>query len=365
MEITAAVLSAPRSPVALESLRLEAPRAGEVLLRYTASGVCHSDLHVVDGDWARPMPMALGHEGAGVVEAVGDGVTSVRPGDHVVLTWAYPCGTCALCLRGRTWLCESSSAGRHVLADGTSRLRRASGEPVYQYLAIATMSTAAVVPAAACVPVPAAVPPEVAALIGCGVATGYGAVVNTAAVRPGEVVCVVGCGGVGLSAVMAARLAGAARVIAVDASRPSLDLAAAVGATDVVSAEGDWPAAVRRLAPGGVDTALDCIGVPAVVAGLFATLVPGGTVVLVGMSAQGVTVPLDGYRVPDRGYRVLGSSYGSCVAAVDFPAIAAGFLGGRLPLDLLVTRRIGLDGIDAAFESMRRREGGRTVVVPG
>jgi S-(hydroxymethyl)glutathione dehydrogenase/alcohol dehydrogenase len=363
MEITAAVLSAPRTPVVLETLHLAEPGPGEVLLRYTASGVCHSDLHVVDGDWARPMPIALGHEGAAAVESVGAGVSSVGPGDHVVLTWAYPCGVCSLCLRGRTWLCESSSAGRHVLADGTSRIRRPSGEEVYQYLAIATMSTAAVVPAAACVPIPAAVPPEVAALIGCGVATGYGAVVNTAAVRPGEIVCVVGCGGVGLSAVMAARLAGASRVIAVDASPASLALAESVGATELVPADDGWPAAVRALVPDGVDSGFDCIGVPAVATGLLETLVPGGTLVLVGMTAQGVTVPLDGYRVPDRGYRVLGSSYGSCVAAVDFPAIAELYLGGRLPLDRLVTRRIGLDGIEAAFQAMRRREGGRTVVV--
>jgi S-(hydroxymethyl)glutathione dehydrogenase/alcohol dehydrogenase len=248
-----------------------------------------------------------------------------------------------------------------VLADGTRRLRRDSGEEVYQYLAIGTMSTAAVVPAAACVPVPAAVEPEVAALIGCGVATGYGAVVNTAGVRPGEAVCVVGCGGVGLSAVMAARLAGAYPVIAVDASDASLALAAEVGATHTFRADGDWPAEVRALA--AVDTALDCIGVPDVATGLLRTLVPGGTLVLVGMTAQGVTVPLDGYRVPDRGYRILGSSYGSCVAAVDFPAIAELYLAGRLPLDRLVTRRVGLDGVAGAFDAMRRRAGGRTVVL--
>jgi S-(hydroxymethyl)glutathione dehydrogenase/alcohol dehydrogenase len=361
MRTTALVLSAPRIGPKVEKLDLAEPRPGEVLLSYTASGVCHSDLHVVDGDWARPTPVALGHEGAAVVQAVGDGVAGLAPGDHLVLTWAYPCGTCTVCRRGRTWLCESSSAGRHVLADGTRRLRRDTGEEVYQYLAIGTMATDAVVPAAACVPVPAAVPPEVAALIGCGVATGYGAVVNTAAVRPGEAVCVVGCGGVGCSAVMAAALAGAYPVIAVDSSDASLALAAGVGATHTVRADGDWPAAVRAIA--AIDTGFDCIGVPAVATGLLETLVPGGTLTLVGMTAQGVTLPVDTYRVPDRGYRILGSSYGSCVAAVDFPAIAELYLAGRLPLDALVTRRVGLDGVAGAFEAMRRREGGRTVVV--
>jgi S-(hydroxymethyl)glutathione dehydrogenase/alcohol dehydrogenase len=362
MRIRAAVLSAPRTPLAVEEVELAAPGAGEVLVRYRASGVCHSDLHVVDGDWARPMPVVAGHEGAGVVEAVGPGVEHVRPGDHTVLTWVYPCGSCALCARGRSWLCERSSAGRHVLADGTTRVSRPDGTPLYQYLAVGSLAEAAVVPAAACVPVPAELPFDVAALIGCGVATGVGAVVNTARVPAGSAVCVVGCGGVGLSTVMGAALAGADPIVAVDLSPASLALAAEVGATHLVDAEGGWATEVRKLT-GGVEYGFDCIGAPAVVGSLLVTLLPGGTVVLVGMTAQGVSVPIDGYRVPDRGYSLLGSSYGSCVAAVDFPRLARLHLAGRLPLDRLVTRRIVLDGVNDALESMRRREGGRSVVM--
>jgi len=358
----AVVLPAFHAALELEERPVPAPSDGQVLVKVLACGVCHSDLHVVDGDWARPMPMILGHEGAGVVEATGPGVDRVRPGDLVTLCWAYPCGSCRICARGRTWLCESSSAGRHVLPDGTMRARRADGTGLRQYLAVGTMAEAAVVPAAACVPLPTGVPAEVAALIGCGVATGVGAVLHTAGVPAGAPVCVVGCGGVGLSAVMGAALTGAYPVVAVDLAEPALALAARVGATHVVSGA-DWPARVRELT-GGVEYGFDCVGSARVVGGLFESLAPGGTVVLVGMTAQGATVPVDGYRFPDRGYRLLGSSYGSSVAAVDFPRIADLYLAGKLPLDALVTRRTGLDGVNDALDALRNRAGGRTVIVP-
>jgi Zn-dependent alcohol dehydrogenase len=358
MQIRAAVLSAAHAPLAVETVELDAPGPGEVLVRYRASGVCHSDLHVVDGDWARPVPAVAGHEGAGIVEAVGAGVTHVKPGDHTVLTWLYPCGTCPLCLRGKSWLCQGTTAGRHVLADGTTRVRRADGTPLYQYLAIGTLAEAAVVPAAACVPVPAALPFDVAALIGCGVATGIGAVVNTARVTPGTAVAVVGCGGVGLSTVMGAVLAGADPIVAVDLSPAGLALAAEVGATHTVLAEPGWEKSLT-----GIEYGFDCIGSADVVRALTNTLLPGGSVVLVGMTAQGVDVHADGYEFPNSGFSLIGSAYGSCVAAVDFPRIARLHLAGRLPLDKLVTRRIGLDQVNDALDSMRRREGGRSVVM--
>jgi S-(hydroxymethyl)glutathione dehydrogenase/alcohol dehydrogenase len=210
--------------------------------------------------------------------------------------------------------------------------------------------------------VPKELPFDVGALIGCGVATGVGAVTNTARVEPGSAVAVVGCGGVGLSAVMGAALAGADPIVAVDLSPASLDLAAGLGATHTVAATGDWAGEVRALT-GGVEYGFDCIGAPDVVRALTDALLPGGTIVLVGMTAQGVTVPVDGYRFPDRGFALLGSAYGSCVAAVDFPRIARLHLAGRLPLERLVTRRIGLDDVNDALDAMRRREGGRSVVV--
>ncbi len=358
MQIRAAVIAEAHAPVAIETVEVGEPGPGEVLVRYKASGVCHSDLHVVDGDWERPMPVVAGHEGAGIVEAVGAGVTNVKPGDHTVLTWLYPCGTCVMCTRGQSWLCQGSSAGRHVLADGTTRVRRLDGSPLYQYLAIGTLAEVAVVPAAACVPVPKELPFDVAALIGCGVATGIGAVVNTARVTPGTAVAVVGCGGVGLSTIMGAALAGADPIIAVDLSPASLALAKEAGATHTVLAEPGWEKDVN-----GIEYAFDCIGSAAVVRTLTSTLLPGGSVVLVGMTAQGVEVPADGYEFPNSGFSLLGSAYGSCVAAVDFPRIARLHLAGKLPLDKLVTRRIGLDQVNEALESMRRREGGRSVVV--
>lgn len=360
MNIRGLVLDRPGAPLAVESLVLAEPRPGEVLVRYTASGVCRSDLHVVDGDWARPTPVVLGHEGAGVVEAVGEGVTHVVPGDSVVLSWLAPCGTCRACALDRSWLCTGSPAGTHLQADGMSRVTRTDGTSVQQYLSIGTMSEAAVVPASAAVVVPSEVPPEVAALIGCGVSTGYGAVARTASVQPAERVVVVGCGGVGLAAVMAARLRGASEVVAVDRVAAKLEVAAAVGATRVVPAVDGWAATLAA----DFDVALDCIGAPDVVRDLLTLLVPGGRLVLVGMTAQGATLPIDGYVVPDRGLSVLGCCYGSTVAAVDFPAIAAAYLAGELRLDVLVDRRIALHEVGDALDAMRRGDGLRAVVDP-
>jgi len=362
MQTLAAVISEPRTPLTIETVELDAPRTGEALVRYRASGVCHSDLHVVDGDWPRPMPVIAGHEGAGVIETVGPGVEHLSPGDHTVLTWAYPCWGCGLCASGKSWLCQNSTAGKHVLADGTTRARLPDGSPLYQYLAIGTLAEAAVVPAAACVAVPAELPFDVGALIGCGVATGVGAVVNTAQVRPGNAVCIVGCGGVGLSAVMGAVLAGAHPVVTVDVAPASLELATEFGARSTVLAEGDWAAEVNRLTR-GVQYAFDCVGQPGVVRALAGTLRPGGAVVMVGMTAEGVEVPVDGYGMPDRGFSVLGSRYGSCVAAVDFPRLAELYLAGRLPLERLISRRFELTQVNDAMAAMREREGGRSVVL--
>ena len=220
--VRAAVFDGPRA-VSIEELSLEAPRREEVLVRLGASGVCHSDLHVVDGEWPRPTPVVMGHEGAGVVEAVGEGVRDVAPGDHVVLSWFYSCRRCRHCVEGRAWACTGTQAGRCVLDDGTTRFRRPSGEDVYTYLAVGSMAERSVVPEAAAIPVPRELPLDVAALIGCAVTTGVGAVVNTARVPAGSSVVVLGCGGVGLSVVMGAALAGASPIVAVDLSEREAD----------------------------------------------------------------------------------------------------------------------------------------------
>ena len=357
--VRAAVFDGPGS-VSVEELELEAPRAHEVRVRMRASGVCHSDLHVVDGEWPRPTPVVMGHEGAGVVEAVGEGVRGVEVGDHVVLSWFYACGRCSHCLAGRAWACSGTKAGQCVMDDGTTRFRRpGSGEDVYTYLAVGSMAERSVVPETAAIPIPREVPMEVAALIGCAVTTGVGAVVNTARVEAGASVVVIGCGGVGLSIVMGAALAGAHPILAVDLSEEKLALAREVGATETV----DSVEAAAELLPGGADYAFEAIGLVPTVEAMPGLLRSGGVGVLVGLSAYGERASFEVYSFVDSGKTLVGSIYGGAVPALDFPRIARLYLAGKLPLDRLVSHRIGLDDVDEAFAAMRRRERARSVVV--
>jgi Zn-dependent alcohol dehydrogenase len=361
--VRAAILNTARSPLVIETLTLDEPGPREVRVRYGASGVCHSDLHVIDGDWTVLLPLVLGHEGAGVIDAVGAGVDHVHVGDTVVVTWHYPCGSCRQCANGRDWLCSRSRSDQNLLDDGTHRLHRADGEAVFQYLSVGTFAEQAVIPASAAVPIPAGVPFDVACLIGCCVTTGVGAVVNTADVEPGASVCVIGCGGVGLSCVMGAALAGAAPIIAVDLEPAKLDQAGVLGATHLVRGGDDLARRVRAIVPGGVDYAFEAIGIPAVGETLPRLVTAGGTAVLVGMSAEHETLAVNAYVFPARGLALLGSAYGSARVGRDFPRFASLYLAGRLPIDQLVTRRIALDEVNDAFAAMRRREGGRSVIV--
>jgi S-(hydroxymethyl)glutathione dehydrogenase/alcohol dehydrogenase len=357
--VRAAVFDGPGS-VSVEELELERPHAHEVLVRMGASGVCHSDLHVVDGEWPRPAPVVMGHEGAGVVEAVGEGVRGVAVGDHVVLSWFYACRRCSHCLAGRAWACSGTMAGKCVMDDGTTRFRRTgSGEDVYTYLAVGSMAERSVVPETAAIPIPREVPMDVAALIGCAVTTGVGAVVNTARVEAGSSVVVIGCGGVGLSVVMGAALAGAHPIVAVDLSDEKRALAVEVGATDAVGTVED--AAARM--PGGFDYAFEAIGLVPTVEAVPGLVRPGGVGVLVGLAAYGERASFEVYSFVDGGKTLVGSIYGGAVPALDFPRIARLYLAGKLPLDRLVSHRIGLEDVDEAFAAMRRRERARSVVV--
>jgi S-(hydroxymethyl)glutathione dehydrogenase/alcohol dehydrogenase len=363
MTVSAAVLSAPHEPLGVEQLELDDPGPGEVRVRYGASGVCHSDLHCVDGEWTVPLPLVLGHEGAGTVEAIGPGVTGLAVGDHVILSWRYACGHCRACVRGRAWACTNTRMGDCTLDDGTLRFQRGDGTEVYQYLSVGTFAEAAVAPAQAAIPVPAELPFDVACLIGCGVTTGVGAVVNTAQVETGASVCIIGCGGVGLSVVMGAVLAGAHPIIAVDVEDAKLDQAADVGATHRVRGDGDVAGQVRSIVPGGVDYAFEAIGLKPTVELMPRLLCVGGTAVMVGMSAENVEVSFSGYGLPEYGHSILGSNYGSSVPPVDFPRLAALHLAGRLPIDRMITDRIALDGVNGAFDDMRNRRGGRAVIL--
>jgi S-(hydroxymethyl)glutathione dehydrogenase/alcohol dehydrogenase len=363
--VRAAVLHAPDSPLAIELLELADPGPGEVLVRYGASGVCHSDLHAVDGEWTVPLPLVLGHEGAGTVEAVGPGVGGISVGDTAVLSWRYACGHCRACARGRSWACSETRMNDCTLDDGTLRLRRGDGAGVYQYLSIGTFAEAAVVPASAVVPIPASVPFEVACLIGCSVTTGVGAVTNTARVEPGASVVVIGCGGVGLSVVMGAALAGAHPIIAVDVEDAKLAQALDVGATHGVRGDGDVAAGVEAIVAGGADYAFEAIGLQRTIELMPDLICLGGTAVMVGMTPEDVRVSFSGFGMAEFGHSVLGSNYGSSVAPIDFPRIAALYEAGKLPIDRLITRRIALDEVGSAFDDMRARRGGRSVIVYG
>lgn len=363
--VQAAVLDAPRQPARVERLVLDAPAAGEVLVRLEASGVCHSDLHQASGDWGEAGPMVLGHEGCGVVEETGHGVDPALRGRRVVLNWSAPCLTCASCQSGRQWECTGTAALSNLLPDGTSRLHREDGTEVLPFLGLGTFAEAAVVPAVAAVPIDGDVDPAAAALIGCCVSTGVGAVLKTAKVPAGASMVVYGLGGVGLSIVMGAVLAGATTIVAVDRSREKLDRAARVGATaGIVAAEDDdeTAASVREATGGGADFAFEAIGLRSTIELALRSVRAGGTAVLVGMTPLGVRASFDTFDVVDRSLRILGSNYGFAVGALDFPRYAGLHAAGRLPIEQLIERTIRLDEVEDAFEALRRGEGARRVV---
>jgi S-(hydroxymethyl)glutathione dehydrogenase/alcohol dehydrogenase len=375
-EFRGAVFRAPGRPLQIESLVLDPPGPGEVAVRMAASGVCHSDLHVVDGEWARPPDVVLGHEGAAVVEALGDGVAErfpgLRPGALVVLAWTAPCGTCPACGRGEAWQCERPVGAGHRLSPDLVRVHRVDGEPVGTYSGIGTFGSAQVVAAEAAIPIDPRTPVEVAALIGCAVTTGVGAVLETAQVGTGQSVVIIGLGGVGLSALLGALLAGATPIVALDTRPEKLILARSLGATGAVRAmPGDAAGTLALVqaalsaagSEGGADHVFECIGLPTTVEMAIDLTRPGGTTTLVGMTPQGARAGLDVYRFVEQGRRLLGSNYGSSVPAEAFPRLARLHLEGRLPVERLISERIGLDDLNEAFAAMRRGDGARRVIV--
>jgi S-(hydroxymethyl)glutathione dehydrogenase/alcohol dehydrogenase len=365
-QVRAAVLREAGDPATIEPLALAEPRAGEVRVRILASGVCHSDLHVRDGDWPRPTPIAMGHEGAGVVEAVGPGVRSLSIGQPVALSWQVPCGVCRSCRAGRVWACLDSPSFRHRMPDGATVLTATDGAAVLSYCGIGTMAEATVVPEAAAIALPDGVDPAVAALIGCCVATGVGAVLKTAAVPAGASVAVIGLGGVGLSCVMGAALAGASRIVALDRVAEKLDAAHEVGATDGLLAGDDRAEtieALRDLTDGGPDYVFEAIGRVPTVELAIESLPIGGTAVLVGLTPFEARASFGVYPLVDGSRRILGSNYGFADPATDFPRYAALNLAGRLPAERLIDRRIGLDELEGAFDRLRAGVGLRQVVV--
>jgi S-(hydroxymethyl)glutathione dehydrogenase/alcohol dehydrogenase len=363
--LRAVVLRHPGHPVTVEEVGLDPPRAGEVLVRVAAAGVCHSDVRLADGELGDGRwPMVLGHEGAGVVDAVGDGVVHVAPGDHVALSFVPACRTCRFCRAGHPNLCEPAGANcvAGTLMDGTSRLHT-NGATLQHGLMTACFAEQTVVAAAGAVKIPAELPLWQAALLGCGVVTGIGAVRNAAHVAPGDSVCVIGCGGVGLQVIAGARLAGASPIAAVDRGPEKLELARALGATHTVdSSVEDAVAAVRELTGGGADHSFEVVGRPETIRLAWDAIRSGGQAVVVGLVPRGLDVSVPGIEfLSEKTLR--GTYYGSGDAARDLPELASLALEGELDLAGVVSHTTDLDGVEAALGRLRRGEGARTVVI--
>jgi S-(hydroxymethyl)glutathione dehydrogenase/alcohol dehydrogenase len=358
----AAVLYNWNEPFTVEQVDLAPPRQGEVRVKLAASGVCHSDLSIQRGKLPLPPPRIIGHEGAGVVEELGPGVTSLAVGDHVVLCWMYPCGRCVDCGRGRPAHCAVALGRMFAGPDGGPRFSvKGQGIPHW----VGSFAEHTVVPESACVRIRPDAPLEKACLVGCGVMTGVGAVLNTAKVEEGDTVAVFGAGGVGLNVIQGAVLAGAGRIIAVDLLDSKLALAREFGASDTVNASTGAPEqAIRDLTGGrGVDWAFEVIGLPAVIAQAFASLARAGKVVVVGaptIDAQ-VTLPAFPMSMEEKG--VIGSFYGSPRFQYDMPRLIDLYMAGKLKLDQLVTRKYDLADLNVALGAMEKGELARGVIV--
>lgn len=360
----AAVLNAIPGRLEIEEVAVDTPGPREVLIRVAAAGLCHSDLHFIEGKYPYMTPTVLGHESAGIVEAVGEQVTYVKPGDHVITCLSVYCGNCENCLTGRLSICSGSGSTERQPGE-SPRLTR-DGEPVFQFLKMSSFAEQMLVHEHGVVKIREDMPLDRAALIGCGVTTGLGAVFNTAHVEPGTTVAVIGCGGIGLNAIQGARIAGASRVIAVDMLESKLDLATAFGATDVVNAADNDPVeAVQTLTGGGVHYSFEAIGLTVAAEQAFAMLRAGGTATVIGMIPIGENIQLPGVAFLSE-KRIQGSNMGSNRFRVDMPRYVDLYLDGRLMLDELVSARIALDDINDGFDAMKQGSVARSVITfPG
>jgi S-(hydroxymethyl)glutathione dehydrogenase/alcohol dehydrogenase len=353
----AAILHEANAPLTIEEIDIIDPRPDEVLVRTSVSGVCHSDLHFVDGNWQIPMPVVLGHEAAGVVEKVGDDVSYVREGDHVIMSFRPFCGACTYCLSGRPNLCND----QHLASLGANRLTW-DGKSVTQFASVASFSEYMLTAQSGVVKIPDDMPMAEAALIGCGVMTGVGAALYTAKVPGGAVTAVIGCGGVGLNVVQGLRIAGASRIIAVDVLDNKLEMAKQFGATDVVNAnETDPVQAVKDLTGDGIEYAFEAIGNVNAARQAFDMAQAGGTAVIVGMMPMGSEISVPGPAFLQE-KKMIGCMYGSTRFREHMPKLMDLYRQGRLDLSGLVTRRYKLDEINEAFTAMQNGEVARSVL---
>lgn len=368
MKIRAAVLNASpvaapyaqSRPLTIEEFELAPPGPDEVLVRIRAAGLCHSDLSVIDGNRPRPVPMVLGHEAAGEVVEPGPGVTDLKPGDRVVMVFVPSCGHCMPCAEGRPALCEPGNAanGLGEMLGGGRRLSRA-GQPVHHHIGVSAFAEHAVISRRSLVKIEPEIPHEIAALFGCAVLTGVGAAVNTAKVRAGETVAVVGLGGVGLSALLGAVACGASRVIAVDLSEAKLAIARELGATDTFNAgDPEAVAAIRAATKGGVDHGLEMAGSVRALDLAYQITRRGGTTTTAGLANPAHTLALSPVRLVAEERTLKGSYVGSCIPSRDIPRFVDLHLRGKLPVDKLLTSTSGLDGINEGFDALNE---GRTI----
>jgi S-(hydroxymethyl)glutathione dehydrogenase/alcohol dehydrogenase len=363
MKTTAAVLYEVKKPVVVEDVELLDPGPHEVQVRWAANGVCHSDFHVINGDVPHPLPVVLGHEAAGVVERVGPGVESVKPGDHVCSSYIPSCGRCGYCIGGQPTMCALRDKPRWLLLDGTTRLRKGATS-LNHYLQVAGYATHGVLMEDSVIPIRRDVPLDVACLVSCGVLAGAGPVFNRAKVPPGASVAVWGCGGVGLNTIQAARLVGAGKIIAVDVVPQKLAWAEEFGATHAVNAATEDPVArVQAISgTGGVDYAFEVVGTQATMEQALLATHRGGTCVVVGVTPAGTRLSLDPALFLQQ--RVLtGSSFGGGHQRTDVPMLLDLYMAGRYKLDELITRRIPLTDLNHAFDRMLKGEVKRSVVV--
>lgn len=357
----AAVLSESPGKLEIDEVQIDNPGPREVLIRTAAAGLCHSDLHFMEGKYPCPLPVVLGHESAGVVEKVGDQVSYVQPGDHVITCLSVYCGNCEYCLTGHLSLCGDKQAVQRAV-ESPQRLTR-GGEPIWQFADLSSFADTMLVHEHAIVKIRPDMPLDRAALIGCGVTTGVGAVFNTAKVEPGSTVAVIGCGGIGLNCVQGAAIAGAGRVIAVDRIQEKLALAKTFGATDVIDAsDGNSVAAVREMTGGGVHYAFEAIGLKATAQDAFAMLRRGGTATVIGMIPLGQSVEIPGFELLYE-KKLQGSNMGSNRFRVDMPRYIDLYMDGRLKLDELVSQRIALNDINDGFEAMKAGSVARSVII--
>lgn len=363
MNARAAILYEVKKPVVVEDVEVLEPGPHEALVKWVANGVCHSDLHVITGDYPHPLPVVLGHEAAGVVQKVGAGVESVTPGDHVCSSYIPSCGACSYCIGGQPTMCALRDKPRWFMHDGTSRFRK-NGQGLHHFLQVAGYATHAVLPEQSLIPIRKDAPLEVVCLVSCGVLAGAGPVFNRAKVTPGASVAVWGCGGVGLNTIQMARLMGAGKIIAVDVMKQKLGWAEEFGATHVVDASKDDPVArVQAISgTGGVDFTFEVVGTQKTIEQAFLATHRGGTCVVVGVSPAGTRLSIDPGLLLQQ--RVLtGSSFGAGHQRTDVPMLIDLYMSGKYRIDELITRRLPLSELNHAFDLMLAGEVKRSVIV--